>query len=95
MNNLETTLKKIASRKRRVRARISGSAVRPRLCVHVSNKHITAQLINDETSTTIAFVSSVNHAKDSGTMTEKAVLVGTEIAKKAKAKKVRVGASRN
>lgn len=35
-------------RHRRVRAKIFGTAQRPRLCVFRSNKHIYAQLINDE-----------------------------------------------
>jgi len=40
-------------RHRRVRAKISGSANRPRLCVFRSNKHIYAQLVDDEKSYTI------------------------------------------
>lgn len=41
-------------RRARVRARISGTATRPRLSVFRSARHISAQLINDETGKTIA-----------------------------------------
>ena len=72
----------------RVRSHIIGSAVRPRLSVHISNRHLLAQLINDEAHTTIAYVSTVGAKTASGTMTERAAWVGTEIAKQAKAAKV-------
>lgn len=74
-------------RANRVRTAVSGTTERPRLSVHVSNLHVSAQIINDETSKTLAAVSTVGQ-KVSGTMTEKAVWAGTEIAKKAKAAKV-------
>jgi len=43
-------------RRRRVRARIRGSADRPRLSVHRSNRGISAQLIDDDTGRTLAAV---------------------------------------
>lgn len=45
-------------RKRSIRKRISGSAVRPRLSVFRSNQHIYAQVIDDATGTTLAAASS-------------------------------------
>jgi large subunit ribosomal protein L18 len=42
----------------RIRKQISGTADRVRLCVMVSNKHIYAQLVDDEKSSTLASVSS-------------------------------------
>lgn len=66
----------------RIRGKVSGTAARPRLAVFKSNLAIYAQLINDETATTIAAVDS---RKLQGTMAEAAVEVGTEIAKKAQA----------
>jgi large subunit ribosomal protein L18 len=74
-------------RANRVRTAVSGTTERPRLSVHVSNLHISVQIINDETHTTLAAVSTVGQ-KVSGTMTEKATWAGTEIAKKAKTAKV-------
>jgi len=44
-----------AQRKKRVRAKIHGTAVLPRLTVFRSNKHFYAQAINDDTGTTIAY----------------------------------------
>ena len=74
-------------RAKRTRAKINGTAARPRLSVHFSNQHITAQVIDDEKKITLAYATTVG-SKISGTMTEKAAQIGTEIAKKAKAKKV-------
>ena len=44
-------------RHKRVRAKISGTSKRPRLCVFKSNKHIYAQLIDDENGRTLAATS--------------------------------------
>lgn len=74
-------------RKARVRAKISGTAERPRLTVTISNTHISAQLIDDDKQHTLAAATTVG-AKDKGTMTERASLVGADIAKKAKKIKV-------
>lgn len=41
-------------RHKRVRAKISGTAERPRLCVYRSNANITAQVIDDVTGVTLA-----------------------------------------
>ena len=74
-------------RAKRTRAKIHGTSERPRLSVHFSNLHITAQVIDDDKKTTLAYATTVG-AKMTGTKTEKAALIGTEIAKKAKAAKV-------
>ncbi len=89
MNRITQTIQKAARRKNRVRAVVSGTSERPRLSVRVSNKHISAQIIDDTKHITIAQISTVGQKAASGTMTERAVWVGTEIAKKAKAAKVR------
>lgn len=75
-------------RANRVRTTVVGTADRPRLSVHVSNLHVHAQIINDDTSKTLAAVSTVGQ-KVTGTLTDKAAWVGAEIAKKAKAAKVK------
>lgn len=71
--------------KRRVRAKISGSAELPRLSVYKSNKEIYAQLIDDQAGKTIAFASSREKGVDTkGTKTEVSAAVGKAIAEKAK-----------
>lgn len=46
-------------RHRRVRAKVKGTAERPRLCVFRSTKHIYAQLIDDDAGVTLVAASSV------------------------------------
>ena len=74
-------------RANRTRAKIHGTAERPRLTVHFSNLHIVAQVIDDDKKVTLAYATTVG-AKMTGTKTEKAAKIGEEIAKKAKAVKV-------
>jgi len=74
-------------RKARVRSTVIGTAERPRLSVSISNLHISAQIINDEKGVTIASATTVGQ-KLTGTMTERATAIGTEIAKNAKKAKV-------
>jgi len=78
-----------AHRRARIRSVVSGTAERPRLRVFVSNLHVTAQLIDDDKSRTLAYVTTVGQKSLKGTMSEKAAWVGTEIAAAAKAKKVK------
>jgi large subunit ribosomal protein L18 len=47
-------------RQRRVRNRLSGTSERPRLAVFRSSKHIYAQMINDETGTTLVAASTLD-----------------------------------
>lgn len=74
-------------RKNRVRAKVSGTAERPRLSVTISNTHISAQLIDDDKQHTVAAATTVG-TKATGTMTDKAAKVGADIAKKAKKAKI-------
>ena len=75
-------------RKNRTRSKIHGTAKRPRLAVHISNLHITAQIIDDDAKKTLAYATTVG-SKLTGTKTEKAAKIGAEIAKKAKTAKVK------
>ncbi len=52
-----TTPQKRLRRRRRVRARIRGSAERPRLSVYRSNRGVFVQLIDDDAGRTLASVS--------------------------------------
>ena len=75
-------------RAKRTRAKIHGTAERPRLSVHISNQHITAQIINDDESKTLAYATTVG-SKLTGSKTEKAAEIGKEIAAKAKKAKIK------
>ncbi len=69
----------------RIRAKVAGTATKPRLSVFRSNSDIYAQLIDDATGTTLASANSRQKdiAAQKGTKSEKAVLVGKAIAQKA------------
>lgn len=75
-------------RAKRTRAKIHGTADRPRLSVHISNQHIIAQLIDDDSGKTLAYATTVGQ-KITGTKVEKAAGIGKEIADKAKKAKVK------
>ena len=89
MRKLTDKLRNRTLRKNRIRAVVSGSSERPRLSVHVSNKHVSAQLIDDGEGKTLGYVTTVGQKDAKGTMTERAAWVGGEIAKQAKAKKIK------
>ncbi len=72
---------------KRVRAKISGTASRPRLSVYRSNKQVEAQLIDDIKGETLVSVSSLT-LKEKATPTEKAKKIGEMVAEKAAAKKI-------
>lgn len=74
-------------RAKRVRSTVSGTPERPRLAVHVSNLHVTAQIIDDSRSMTLAYATTVGQ-KVEGNLTAKAAWVGEQIAVKAKKTKV-------
>jgi large subunit ribosomal protein L18 len=87
MSDLEKKTINKNLRKNRIRARVSGTTNRPRLSVSISNKHISVQLIDDTKQHTIASSTTVG-AKPTGTLTENAASIGTDIAKKAKKAKI-------
>ena len=74
-------------RANRTRAKIHGTAERPRLSVNFSNLHITAQIIDDNKGVTLAYATTVGQ-KLTGTKTEKAAEIGKQIAAKAKKAKI-------
>jgi large subunit ribosomal protein L18 len=76
----------------RMRKTISGTAERPRLCVHRSSKHIRAQVVDDQTGRTIAAASSLDKdvkktLKGGGNIAASKV-IGKAIAERARAKGV-------
>ncbi len=84
--------KKLSPRKRRhvrVRAKVSGTAERPRLNVFRSSAHIYAQVIDDTTGRTLVAASDleesvVQQAGDDANKTARASAVGQAIAQRAK-----------
>jgi large subunit ribosomal protein L18 len=71
-------------RRRRVRARIRGSAERPRLSVYRSNRGVFAQLIDDDAGRTLASVSWTEPDLRKLDTMEQAKRVGQLIAERAK-----------
>lgn len=70
------------SRRRRIRAKVRGSAARPRLAVHRSLTRISVQLVDDDSGRTLAAAST---AEAKATVSKDgAAKLGSLIAKKAK-----------
>ena len=69
----------------RVRRKIAGTAVRPRLAVYRSNRHIYAQLIDDDAARTLASASDREVKAGGDGKTDAAKAVGQLIAERAKA----------
>lgn len=88
MNRLKSKLNNSFRRRNRVASTVRGTSERPRLSVRVSNRHISAQVIDDSKGITIASASTANQ-KLTGNMTVRAEAIGKEIATKAKSKKVK------
>ena len=77
-----------ARRHYRVRRKVSGTSERPRLAVFRSNKHISAQVIDDRSGRTIAAASTVEKdLRSTGGTANKAAAttVGRLVAERAKA----------
>jgi large subunit ribosomal protein L18 len=71
----------------RVRAKISGTADRPRLAVYRSNKNISAQIIDDVAGVTLVSASTLEASFEGiGSNKEAARKVGAAIAERAKEK---------
>jgi large subunit ribosomal protein L18 len=72
-------------RRRRVRARISGTAERPRLSVFRSNRGVFAQLIDDANGHTLAAVNWIEPELRKLTASDQAKKAGELLAERAKA----------
>jgi large subunit ribosomal protein L18 len=76
--------KKRLKRRRRVRAKVHGSAVRPRISVFRSNRGIFAQLIDDDAGRTLASVQWTEDSLKSLKPMEQATEAGKLLASRAK-----------
>jgi len=91
---MEETKAKYLARKRRkmcVRKKIFGTEDKPRLSVYKSNRYLYAQLIDDEKSRTLAFISSLKYRE--GTINAKSVEIaqklGEDLGKQVKEKGIK------
>lgn len=85
MKQIKKINKRKIRRKDRVRAKITGTALRPRLSVFRSNRHIFAQLIDDNTGRTLASVSSGSlDQKNKISKSDISATVGLKLAEAAK-----------
>ena len=73
-------------RRKRVRARITGTKDRPRVSVFKSSRHIFVQFIDDASGKTIlsSKVVPAGKSKMKGTKAEKALAIGKMLSEKAK-----------
>jgi large subunit ribosomal protein L18 len=89
MQELIKKSQNLIRRKNRIRSKIRGNANCPRLSVYISNRQISAQLIDDDQMNTLAQVSTLKAPKSDQTLTDKAAWVGQEIAQKAQSLKIK------
>ncbi|HEX5796908.1 MAG TPA: 50S ribosomal protein L18 [Candidatus Saccharimonadales bacterium] len=87
MNRLDSKRTNAIRRKHRVRKTLKSVSTLPRLSVFISNRNVSAQIIDDAANKTIISVTTTG-TDAKGTMADKAVMVGKELAKKSKAKKI-------
>lgn len=83
MKNIKLKNQKRDRRKKRNRAKVFGTETKPRLSVFRSNKHITAQLIDDQAGKTLVYAFTKELKGKKGTKTELSRLLGELVAEKA------------
>lgn len=89
MNKEKINKAKKIRRHKRTRAKVIGSASRPRLSVFRSNKELYLQLIDDSRGLTLASASNKELTKSKKTKIEQAFESGKSLAKKALAKNIK------
>jgi large subunit ribosomal protein L18 len=82
-----TKLRKM--RHTRVRKKVSGTTERPRLAVHFSGRHITAQVIDDQEGKTIVSANTTEKDLKTGANVPNAIKVGKLVAERGAAKNIR------
>ena len=84
---MSTKANKRIRRHNRIRSKVKGTILRPRLSVYKSNKHLYAQIIDDDAAMTLVSISTEKLAGKG--MLEKALSAGKEIAKHAQSKNIK------
>ena len=89
MQSIKT--KRLANRRRRIRAKIYGTSECPRLSIFSSNKHIFAQIIDDTKGKTLVSASDFEKGSKGmkGTKAEVSKQIGATLATRAKEKKIK------
>ena len=88
-NNLSKRDKRRKRREKSVRRKVQGSAGKPRLSVSRTNKHLFAQLIDDENQVILAGVGTMGKKAPYGKKSKEAARkIGIKIAEIAKEKKI-------
>jgi len=88
MNKQKAKKEKMDRRHKKLRYKISGTALKPRLSVFRSNLGLNLQLIDDEAGITLASANYKEIKGDKKTKTEVATELGKLLAKKAQDKKI-------
>lgn len=83
--SVKTAPQRRLRRRRRVRAKVQGTAERPRVSVFRSNRGIMAQLVDDENGHTVASVSWTEPDTRSLSPMEQSARLGQMLAERAKA----------
>ena len=87
LGKAKTTVQKRRIRHTRVRKRVYGTSLRPRLAVFRSPRHISAQISDDDKGHTLVAASDleakISHSPDKGTKTSRASEVGVLVAERA------------
>ena len=50
----------LQKRRWRIRKKVTGTALRPRLCVRFTSKHVYAQAVDDDAGRTLVFLGSLD-----------------------------------
>jgi large subunit ribosomal protein L18 len=90
MSEVSTRNKHRQQRTRRVRAKLHGTALRPRVTILRTNQYLWLQAIDDDTATTVAAANdrALRAKKGAPTKTETATQVGTMLAESLSSKKI-------
>ena len=89
MKRIDETRRKRIRRKRHIRKKITGTAMKPRMSVFKSNKHLYVQVIDDSNGSTLAAASDIEKdMKDLRPTVENASKIGEAIGKRLKEKKI-------